>query len=518
LIFFTLLIEYLEKLKNPFFDLLLCYNMQCESVFILYIRSNTMFKNIDEMIDYCKKEKVLIIDLKVVDMKGRWHRLSITSQKLNHDIMEKGIGFDGSSYSFITVEKSDMVMIPDVTTCFLDSSKEHKTIVVIANIYIIQENELLRFEDDPRYIAEKAENFMRDNDIADECLLGPEFEFFVLDHVSFKNTNQHMEVKLDSAQANWNSSDDSYKNIGFTVPHHGGYHLDSPFDASYKFRTEVALEAEKINIPIKYHHSENGGPGQVEIEVNFAGIKEMGDRTMKIKNLLNVTAFKQRKSVTFMPKPFVDECGNGMHVHIQLTKNNEYIMYDKNGYSGLSKTAHYAIGGILKHAKAITAIANSSTNSYKRLVPGYEAPVTIGYATANRSAVIRIPGYTITPDEKRFELRSPDATANPYLAYSAIMMAAFDGILNKIDPEKAGFGPYDLNLYDLTEEQQLKVDSLPTSLMEAANELEKDFEFLLKGNVFSENIIKNHIKRIKEDHLKVSKMPHPIEFEMYYSL
>ena len=477
-----------------------------------------MFNNIMEMIEYCQKNEVKIIDLKVVDMKGRWHRLSITKEKLSKDIMEKGIGFDGSSYGFLTVDKSDMVMIPDVTSCYLDPHKVNKTMVVIAIIYIIDGITLKRFEDDPRYIAEKAETFMKDKDIADTCLLGPEFEFFVLDHVSYKNTNQHMEVKLDSAQANWNSSDDSYKNIGFTVPHHGGYHIDSPWDASYEFRTEVAIESEQMNIPIKYHHSENGGPGQVEIEVNFAGIKEMGDRTMKLKNLLNTTAFKHRKSVTFMPKPFVDECGNGMHVHIQLTKNGKFIMYDKDGYAGLSKIAHYMIGGILTHAKAITAITNPSTNSYKRLVPGFEAPVTIAYATANRSAVIRIPGYTITADEKRFELRSPDATANPYLAYAAIMMAAFDGVINKIDPEIAGFGPFDFNLYDLKDNKDIKVQSLPINLLEATYELEKDHKFLLQGGVFTENILKNHIKRLREEFYLVSKMPHPIEFEMYYSL
>lgn len=218
-----------------------------------------------------------------------------------------------------------------------------------------------------------------------------------------------------------------------------------------------------------------------------------------------------------MPKPFVDECGNGMHVHIQVTKNGKYIMYDEKGYAGLSQTALYMIGGILKHAKAITAITNPSTNSYKRLVPGFEAPVTIAFATANRSAVIRIPGYTIQVDEKRFELRSPDATANPYFAYSAIMMAAFDGVINKIDPTKEGFGPFDINLYDL-KDKNIKVDSLPTSLIEAASELEKDYQFLLQGNVFTENLIKNHIKRIKEEYYLVNKMPHPIEFEMYYNL
>ena len=477
-----------------------------------------MFIYIYEMMAHVTENNVEVIDLKVVDMKGRWHRLSITSQKLSPEIIEKGIGFDGSSYGFLTVDKSDMVMIPDVTSAFYDYNKSRKTLVCIANIYVIDGTNLKRFEDDPRYIAEKAEQFMIDSNIADNCLLGPEFEFFVLDHVSFKNTNQHMEVKLDSAQASWNSSDDSYKNIGYTVPHHGGYHIDSPWDASYDFRTEVAISAEKINIPIKYHHSENGGPGQVEIEVNFAGIKEMADRTMKMKNLLNLTAFKMRKSVTFMPKPFVDECGNGLHVHIQLTKNDSFIMYDEKGYAGLSDVALYMIGGILKHAKALTAITNPSTNSYKRLVPGFEAPVTIGYATANRSAVIRIPGYTITADEKRFELRSPDATCNPYLAYSAIMMAAFDGILNKIDPKEAGFGPYDFNLYSLSEDDQMKLEGLPTNLYEAAKALQHDYEFLLQGNVFTKNMIFNHIRRIKDEHLLVQRMPHPFEFELYYSL
>ena len=477
-----------------------------------------MFNKINEMISYCKKENVEVIDFKVIDMKGRWHRLSITSSKLSEDIMVKGIGFDGSSYGFLTVEKSDMVMIPDITSAYLDSYKDHKTLVCVANIYVIKGNALERFSDDPRFIAEKAEAFMIKHDIADTCLLGPEFEFFVLDHVSFKNTNQHMEVKLDSVQANWNTGDDGSQNVGFKVPHHGGYHLDSPFDHSYEYRTEVALQAEKINIPIKYHHSENGGPGQVEIEVNFAGIKEMGDRTMKLKNLLNLAAKTMNKTVTFMPKPFVDECGSGLHVHIQLTKNGEYIMYDENGYSGLSELALHAIGGILTHAKAITAITNPSTNSYKRLVPGYEAPVTIGYATGNRSAVIRIPGYAITADEKRFELRSPDATCNPYLAYSAIMMAAFDGIINKIDPKAAGFGPYDFNLYSMTPEEAKDIDSLPTSLIAAADALENDYKFLTQGGVFTENIIKNHLKRIREDFYLVNKMPHPIEFELYYNL
>lgn len=477
-----------------------------------------MLKSIQELIAFCKSEQIKIIDFKVVDLKGRWHRLSITSTKLSEDIMEKGIGFDGSSYGFLTVEKSDMVMIPDVSTAYLDSFKAEKTMVVIADIYKIQNNQMIRFEDDPRYIAEKTEAYMKKEDIADICLLGPEFEFYVLDHISFINTNQHVEVKIDSAQADWNMGNNHTQNLGYHVQNHGAYHLDSPFDASYEFRTKVVLEAEKIGIPVKYHHSENGGPGQVEIEVNFAGIKEMGDRSLKLKNLLNLTAVEMAKTITFMPKPFANECGSGLHVHIQLKKNGKYIMFDESGYSQLSEIALYAIGGILFHAPSLTAITNPSTNSYKRLVPGFEAPVTIGYATANRSAVIRIPGYAIDPSEKRFELRSPDGTCNPYLAYSAIMLAAFDGIKNKRDPLEMGCGPFDTNLYNLSVEELSKIKRLPSSLLEAAEALEKDYEYLLVDDIFSKNIITQHIQRIRKEHYLINKLPHPMEFQLYYHL
>ncbi len=474
-----------------------------------------MFTSIKDMIEFCKTEEIEVIDFKVVDLSGKWHRLSITAQKLQEDIIKKGIGFDGSSYGFLTVEKSDMVMMPDVSTAYIDVYKKYKTLVVIADIYSIKDGKLLRFEDDPRYIAQKTEKYMLDNNIADTCLLGPEFEFYVLDHASYENTDKHMEVTLDSVQAEWNMGCNDFQNLGFKVPAHGAYHLDSPFDAGYEFRTEACIEAERINVPIKYCHAENGGPGQAEIEVNFAGIKEMGDRTMKLKNLLNNCAFKCNKTVTFMPKPFANECGSSQHIHMQLKKDGQYIMYKKGGYSDLSDIALYAIAGILKHLPAITAIANPTTNSYRRLVPGYEAPISICFGTANRSASIRIPGYTITEDEKRFELRSPDATCNPYLTYSAMMMAAFDGIINKLDYKE--FGPYDINVYSLPKEKQGQIKSLPTSLIDAANALENDYEFLLKGGVFTENIIKNHINKIKNDFYTVNRMPHPIEYVMYYN-
>jgi glutamine synthetase len=474
-----------------------------------------MFTHIEELMTYVKKEKIQIIDLKVVDMKGTWHRISITAQKLDPSIMEKGIGFDGSSYGFLTVEKSDMVMIPDLSSAYLDPFKDVKTLILIANIYVIKNNDFIPFEDDPRYIAEKTENLFKKENISDEILLGPEFEFYVLDHISYQTTNNHMEVMIDSQQADWNAKRYD-KNLGLHIPKHGAYHLDSPFDSSYDLRTKVVLRAERINIPIKYHHSENGGPGQVEIEVNFAGIKEMGDRSMKLKHLLNNTAIEMNKTITFMPKPFADELGNGMHVHIQLKNKGQYVFYDKEGYSQLSECAHYAIGGILKHAKSLCAFTNPSTNSYKRLVPGFEAPVTIAYATANRSAVIRIPGYAVSEDEKRFELRSPDAMANPYLAYSAIMLAAYDGIKNKIDPKQAGFGPYDMNLYDLSDDEKAKIQGLPANIKEAVHALENDHQYLLVNGIFSQKMIENQISKLLEEDRIISLLPHPKEFELYY--
>ncbi|RJX26712.1 MAG: type I glutamate--ammonia ligase [Acholeplasma sp.] len=475
-----------------------------------------MFKSIQDMITYVNKEEVKVIDFKVTDLTGTWHRLSITSQKLKPDIMQKGIGFDGSSYGFNSVEKSDMVMIPDVSSCYLDTLKHVKTLVCIADIYAINNHTMVRYQDDPRYIAEKAEKFILNSGVADQILLGPEFEFYVLDHISYEYTNQHMEVTIDSKQAEWNTKKKDEPNLGLQVKHHGAYHLDSPFDQSYEFRTDVVIEAERIGIPIKYHHGENGGPGQVEIEVEFASIKEMGDRSMKIKNILKQMASERQKVVTFMPKPFATESGSGMHVHMQLKKNGAYIMYDESGYSHLSKTALYMIGGILHHARSLTAITNPTTNSYKRLVPGFEAPVTVGFANANRSAVIRIPGYTLDETEKRFEYRSPDAMSNPYLTYAALMLAAYDGIIHKIDPMDQGYGPYDFNLYDLSDEDKKKIKSLPASLEEACQALKEDHDYLHAGDVFTQSIIDTHIKKVMKDHQLMQKMPHPLEFDLYF--
>jgi len=275
---------------------------------------------------------------------------------------------------------------------------------------------------------------------------------------------------------------------------------------------------EKLGIPVKYHHHEVGGPGQVEIEVEFGGMREMADKTMLTKYILKNSAFAEGKSVTFMPKPIFGEAGNGLHVHMHLFKGGKPLFYDPNGYSQLSETAIFFIGGILKHVRALCGFTNPSTNSYKRLVPGYEAPVTIGFATSNRSSVIRIPAYAKDPDKKRFELRSPDGTCNPYYAYSAILMAGIDGIKNKIDPVKEGYGPYDFNLYNLSKEEQARIKFLPQSLDEALDALAADHDFLIAGGVFPKRLIEIWIENKRKESSRFKQLPHPVEYEMYFDL
>ncbi len=476
-----------------------------------------MFKNFKEAKEFCAINEVKFIDFKLIDLQGRWHHLTITESRFTEDIIERGIGFDGSSYGFLTVEKSDMVFKPDLSTAFIDPFIEMKTLVVLANIYTI-DGKTERFGGDPRYIAKKAEEYMKKTGIADKSLFGPEFEFYILDHISYQNSVNNIEVHLDSEQAEWNSKGEFGKNLGFKVEYEGGYHVDIPKDINYDLRNKMVYELEKHDIPVKYHHPEVGGPGQLEIELSFATLLEMADRTMKLKYILKNTAIDNGKTITFMPKPFYKEAGNGMHVHFHMFKDNKPLFYNEGGYADFSEIGLYAIGGILKHSKALLAITNPSTNSYKRLVPGYEAPVSICFGMSNRSSVIRIPGYAKQPDKKRFEFRPSDATCNPYLAYAALLMAALDGIENKINPTDEGFGPFDVNIFNLPQEEKLKIKALPKSLAEAADSLEKDYEFLLKGNVFTEGLIKDQIERIRKDFEEVSIIPHPKEYEKYYDL
>ena len=474
-----------------------------------------IFANIQECRQFCLKKGIKAVDFKIINFAGRWHHLTIPVERLNEKIVEDGIGFDGSSYGFLTLEKSDMVFKPDFNFAFEDPFAQIPTLSIIGNIYSLG-GKVERFRGDPRYIAEKAEAYLKSTGIADQVLFGPEFEFYLLDHISYTVQRNQISVLLDNQQAEWHTKDDDFQNLGYKIQYQKGYHVDIPHDVNFELRKKMVLQLEEMGVPIKYHHGEVGGSGQMEIEVCFGNLADMADRTMLLKYVLKNMAYAHGKTLTFMPKPFYQEAGSGMHVHMHFFKNEQPVFYDANGYSGLSQTALYTIGGILKHAPALLAFTNPSTNSYKRLVPGFEAPVSICYATANRSAVIRIPGYANKPEEKRYEFRTSDATCNPYLAFSALLLAALDGVQQRIDPVKEGFGPYDVNVFKLSEAERAKIKDIPQSLSEAADALENDYEFLLKGNVFSEKLITEQLKSIRKAAVEVDIVPHPKEFELYF--
>jgi glutamine synthetase len=475
-----------------------------------------MFYNIEEVHDYCAKNGIKMIDFKMIDLNGRWRHLTIPVERFTKETLSNGIGFDGSNYGFAPVEKSDMVFIPDLQTAFSDPFVEVPTLSMIGDVFVTGETPK-RFEQDPRAIANKAEEFMKAEGVADEMRIGPEFEFYVFDHISYEVKANSISMSIDAEQAEWNNGRRE-NNLGFKVPPKGGYHIIPPMDILYDLRSKMCMLLEERGVKVKYHHHEVGGPGQLEIEVESGPMTRLADNTMLIKYIVKNTAFSYGKSATFMPKPILGEAGSGMHVHIQLFKDGVPVFYDAKGYSGLSSTALFFIDGLLRHAPALCALTNPSTNSYKRLVPGYEAPVSICYATSNRSAVIRIPDYAKTPDQKRFEIRNPDATCNPYYAYSAILMAGLDGIRNKIDPVKEGFGPYDVNLYSLPKQEQSKIKPLPKTLDEALLALESDYEFLLEGNVFSKRLLEIWVERKRKELAGYSAIPHPAEFSLYYDL
>lgn len=466
----------------------------------------------------CKEHGIKMIDFKMVDLDGRWRHITIPVERFNEDTFVYGIGFDGSNYGYAPVEKSDMVFIPDPSTAVVDPFSEVPTLCMSGDVCVIGREENTPFDQYPRNVGKRAVEYMQQTGIADRMVIGPEFEFHVFDHVSYDLRPQHTAFTVDCQEADWNSALDDGFNLGYQVPHKGGYHIDAPQDITYNLRSKMCMLLEDWGVKVKYHHHEVGGPGQLEIEVELGDMVDMADKTMIIKYVVKNAAVADGKTATFMPKPLYNEAGNGMHVHMLLFKDGKPLFYDKDGYSGLSETAHYFIGGLLKHASSLCAFTNPSTNSFKRLVPGFEAPVTIGYATSNRSAVIRIPAYAKSPETKRFELRSPDATCNPYYAYAAILMAGLDGIERKIDPSKCGWGPFDFNLFDLPEEEKAKIQSLPRSLDEALDALEQDHDYLTKGGVFPERLIHIWIQRKRAQSKTIQQIPHPAEYQAYYDL
>jgi glutamine synthetase len=372
------------------------------------------------------------------------------------------------------------------------------------------------FANDPRNIAKKAEDYLIKTGIADESRWGPEFEFYVFDKVAYESGVNRSGYSFESSEADWNTADAGH---GYHIPRQGGYHAIPPKDQLYNLRTEISLYLENMGIPIKYHHHEVGGPGQSELETPMMNLIRAGDATMLIKYVSKMTAYYRGKSVTFMPKPLYGEAGSGMHIHQNLIKDGKNIFYDPDGYGCLSKEALYFIGGLLSHGPALLAFTNPSTNSYRRLVPGFEAPINAFFSLGNRSAAIRIPKYATQPMTARFEFRPPDASSNVYLALSAQLLAGLDGIQNQIDPTQAGFGPIEADIFTWSSEQRDSIKSLPHSLDQALSELEADHDFLLVGNVFNYEIIEQWIdvKRTKEC-IPVRNRPHPYEMILYYDV
>jgi len=474
-----------------------------------------MDNRIEKIMNLIEEQGIQMVDFKMVDINGQFRHVTIPAQSFSADIMRDGIGFDASNYGYAVVEKSDMVFIPDPDTAMVDPFCDVPTLSMSGNAMIIDYPENRPLAQYPRNITLAAEQYMKDTGIADTMLILPEFEFYLFDQVGWNVQPYEISMSLDANQAYWNGGTEG---MGVVVPKQKNYHIAKPYDNSYECRSEMCMLIEKAGVPVKYHHPEVGAAGQFEIEPKLGQMSKMADGTMMIKYIIHNTAAKYGKSATLMPKPVYGEAGNGMHVHMLLLKDGKPVFSDDNGYSHLSKEAHWFIGGLLKHIHSLCAITNPSTNSFKRLVPGFEAPVTVGYATSNRSAVIRIPAYAKQPEERRFELRNPDATCNPYFCYAAILMAGLDGIKNQIDPHENGWGPYDFNLYNLPEEEKKKLKGLPTSLEAALDALEADHDYLTAGGVFPEHLIQKFISTKREECRQLAAIPTPAEFERYYNL
>ena len=463
-----------------------------------------------EVISFVEKEGIRVIDLRFMDLTGTWQHVSIPSTSLDLSFFEQGIGFDGSSLrGWQTINESDMVAKPVANTAFLYPFYEERTLVLICDIYDPLTDQ--EYSKDPRNVARKAEAYLQAIGIGDVAFLGPEAEFFIFDDVRFDQTQSSGFFHLDSVEARWNMGREEGPNQGYKIRNKEGYFPVPPTDKHQDIRTEMMLTLQDMGIPMEAQHHEVATAGQSEIGMRFAPLVKMADNLLKYKYVVKNVAYLHGKTATFMPKPLWGDNGSGMHVHLSIWKDNKNL-FAGNGYAGMSETSMYAIGGILKHAAALLAFTNPTTNSYRRLVPGYEAPVNLAYSRRNRSAAVRIPMSHHSEKARRFEFRCPDPTCNPYLAFSAILMAAIDGIVNKIDPGQ----PLDKDIYDLPPEELAKVPHTPGSLAEALQALEKDHAFLLKGDVFTQDVIDTWIFHKMQDVKAMDLRPHPWEFVLYY--
>ena len=466
-----------------------------------------------EVLELASREGVQILDLKFIDWPGQWQHTSFPIHELEESSFEEGFGFDGSSIrGWQAIHNSDMLIVPDPTTAIIDPFCTHPTLSMICDIIdpITREP----YSRDPRHIAEKGIKYLNLTGIADTAYFGPEAEFFILDDVRFETSQNAGYYFLDSVEGRWNTGMDEGPNLGYKPRYKEGYFPVPPSDHLHNLRSEMVIEMEKLGVIVECHHHEVATGGQAEIDMRFAPMREMADQLLLYKYVCKNVARRAGKTVTFMPKPVFDDNGSGMHVHQSLWKGGNPL-FAGNEYAGVSQECLYYIGGIIKHARSIAAFTNPTTNSYKRLVPGFEAPVTLAYSSRNRSAAARIPMYSPSPKAKRVEIRFPDPACNPYLAFTSMLMAGLDGIENKISPGE----PLDRDIYSLTPEELTGFPVMPGTLDEALNCLEEDHEFLLKGDVFTEDALETWLDYKRENEVNaVAQRPHPHEFELYYDV
>src|SRR5467141_2369821 len=464
------------------------------------------------VIELAKKSGAKMVDIKFVDTFGTWQHFSCPIRELTEEIFEEGLGFDGSSIrGWKSIEASDMLAMPDPATAFIDPFMAVPTLSLTCTIAETGTRE--PYIRDPRGIAQRAEKYLASTGLADSAVFGPEAEFFIFDNVQYDSRSNGTFYSVDSEEAAWNTGREEMPNLGYKIRHKEGYFPVAPTDTQQDLRTEMCLVMESLGIKIERQHHEVATAGQAEIDFRFDTLVKTADNMMRYKYVIKNVARKHGKTVTLMPKPLFGDNGSGMHTHQSLWKKGKPL-FAGNEYAGLSKMALNYIGGLLKHAHALCAFCSPTTNSYKRLVPGYEAPVNLAYSARNRSAAIRIPTFSESPKAKRIEYRPPDPSANPYLCYTALLMAGLDGVLNKMDPGE----PIDKNMYELGPQEMAKVPQTPGSLEEALDHLQKDHAFLLKGDVFTEDFLEMWISHKRKEADAIRLRPHPYEFFLYYDV
>jgi len=465
----------------------------------------------EEFFAFAKENNAEMMDLKFVDMLGTWQHCSYPIVAIDESVFEEGLGFDGSSIrGWQQIHKSDMMAVCDASTAVIDPFFAEPTVSVLANIVDPETRE--NYAKCPRHVCRRAAEFLKETDIADTCYIGPEPEFFIFDTVRYEQNQHTGYYQIDSVEGAWNTARFEEPNLGYKPSFKGGYFPVSPTDTYHDLRGKMVYELMKVGIVIEAHHHEVATAGQAEIDMKFEELTTMADQFMWYKYIIKNVAKAAGKTVTFMPKPVFEDNGSGMHTHLSLWKGGEPL-FAGDQYAGLSEMALYAAGGLLKHAPALLAFAAPTTNSYRRLVPGFEAPVNLVMSARNRSAAIRIPMYSSSPKAKRIEFRCPDPTANGYLAWSAMLMAMIDGIQNRIDPGE----PLDRDIYEMSTEELARFPHTPGTLDEAIDALEADHEFLLAGGVFTADLVQSWIAWKRDEELNpLALRPHPHEFALYY--